>query len=223
MKKISHTNKYKKIFKIVALLLILVTSVLFFLFYRAFNTLKWGMSECLVWQSSSLSTRFIISQTEQDKITALTSDFANKIMIGKISLLKGFSVLRSFYKGPVFMALLNSSIQNQQTIFEQSYKTDYSSFENVPDHFFRQVMLDKIAPDSFSRVKKLLTTKRLYETKTSNGYVIPETIETFKKDISAVSFLKCLNIMKNTTNGEKIATSTTLFPVFELKKVIKNL
>lgn len=223
MNKYSHTNQLKKISKFVALLLILVTFILFFLLYRSFNTIKWGMSECLVWQSSSLSTRFIISNTKQNEITAFTSDFASQILLGNISLLNGYTVIRSFYEGPVFMALLKSSIKNQQAIFEKSNNIDYSAFNNVPTKFFNQVMLDKIAPDCFDRVKKLLIAKKTYETKTSNGYAIPEIIEAFKKNISIDSFSKCLNIMKDATNGDKTATCTILSPIVELKKVIKNL
>lgn len=200
-------------------ILILFAAVLAVAFFlnRGLGTVRWGMAECLRWQGMILSERFILQDQEYAKLEGLIEEYANKIEVGSISPEKGFPVLRALYKGPVLLAMLNSSVNKQ---FQLLQVPSLHACETISLQFFLGQSLGKVSQPDCEKVKSMLMEDKISETVTSNGLVIPESIESFKKEIGFDSLLNCLEIMnKANQNAGFIAGDKRLDSVEELRKV----
>lgn len=189
--------------------------------FRVYGTFRWGMAECLLWQGEQLKERFLLNDEEIVPMSRLVSEFAAKIASGTISPKKGFSLLRALYQGPVFSALLHKSVKNKLLFFEVARQTDLRRFEEISFRFFQGVESGKIHIDDWKKVRELMIEQKFREKLTSTGFVVPETIEIFKKDIGLTAFFYCLSIMEqaNKHMGEN-SLPGNLNPCDEIKKII---
>ncbi len=204
------------------ILLLTLTAILSgFFCYRSFTTARWGMAECLRWQGTELSERFIIDEKISSGLNSILQEFARQIESGDVSSLKGFAVLRALYSGPVMLALLHTSINNRLQTMEIAGFSDISSLATTSLRFFLLVKAGKIANEDWEKVKHQLMEKKFRKTLSNSGTTIPETIETFKKEIDQDSLLSCLELMfRASKNATTITESTTLDSIEELKKVV---
>lgn len=204
------------------ILLLTLTALLFgFFCYRSFTTARWGMAECLRWQGAELSERFIIDEKISSGLNSILQEFARQIESGSVSSLKGFAVLRALYSGPVMLAMLHASINNRLQTMEIAGLSDISNFNTTSLRFFLLVKDGKIANEDWEKVKHQLMEKKFRKTLSNSGTTIPETIETFKKEIDQDSLLSCLALMNRTSqNASTTASAAYLQPVEELEKII---
>lgn len=203
------------------LLLILAALSAGFLGYRSFATARWGMAECLRWQGTELSQRFILDDLTYSSLNSILKNFSRQIESGSVSSLKGFAVLRALYDGPVLLALLHTSINNRLQNFATAGLSDIESLSAVSLRFFFELKAGKIANEDWEKVKHLLLEKKFRKTLSNSGTTIPETIETFKKEIDQDSLLSCLALM-NRASHNAIGTpeNASLDSIEELKKVV---
>ncbi len=201
------------------LLVLLAVVVSGFLINRGLASLRWGMSECLRWQVKSLSERFIIAEEANSKLVGMVEGFAQKIDAGSISPMKGFAVLRAFYKGPLTLALLHSSIMNR--VKSDAAGTDLLSVEKTSLQFFSGSKAGKIAATDQDEVQGLLMEKRIVETPSALGLAIPEPVETFRKKIGQTALHACLARMEQISlSAGQTAGQAVLDPVIELQVVL---
>lgn len=210
------------------MLLLSATAILAFLGWRSLCTARWGMSECLQWQGMSLSDRFIIQDQKNKELTAMIDEFAQKIAAGSVSPQRGFAVLRAFYKGPVVLALLHSSIVNHIYSLEFSENTDLQSIEKTSLQFFLGVKSGKIPAADEEIVQEMLMEEKVCETTTSIGFIVPEQIKTFKKKIGLKDLFDCLAKMNQANNAAGLVAGiidgeATLDPIVELRTVLQKL
>ena len=214
-------NRGRGLFKAGILLLLAAAAITGFAAWRGLGTLRWGMSECLQWQATSLSDRFIIVDQEHQKLNAMVFEFAQKIEAGIISPLRGFEVLRAFYKGPVMLALVHASIINHIQSLAVPDGTDLPGIDRTCRQFFAGVQSGKIAPTDWESIQSVLIAKQICETASSIGFIVPEQIETFKKNIGLHTLLDCLAKMDQANRQTAISEeAATLDPVEELQKIL---
>ncbi len=198
-----------------------LSAVSAFVVWRGVLTLRQGMADCLVWQGTSLTDRFIITpETSHELITRINA-YAAKSAQGSNSIMSGFAVLRSFYDGPLMQALLHTSLAELARTIDAPEDIDRQSLENVAKQFFICVKTEKIAAADWQKVRSLLLEQNICETESSIGFVIPEQVESFRKKIGLKALIDCLTVMEqsipsNTLTGEEV----TLDPIDELAKVL---
>ncbi len=204
------------------ILLLTLTALLFgFFSYRSFTTARWGMAECLRWQGAELSERFIIDEKISSGLNSILQEFAGQIESGSVSSLKGFAVLRALYGGPVMLAMLHTSINNRLQTMEIAGLSDIQSLTAASLRFFMLVKDGKIADEDWEKVKHQLMEKKFRKTLSNSGTTIPETIETFKKEIDQDSLLSCLALMVRASKDATIMPeNASLDSIEELKNVV---
>lgn len=218
----SHNN-HRSFLKSGILLSLAVIFIFLFLYSRGMNTARWGMSECLKWQGTSLSERFILKEQDAKKLNSLLEVFSHKVESGNISPGRGFSILRAFYKGPLLLALLNSSVKNKLQTFDLVPRSEIAELEKISNLFFRGVKSGKIAEKEWKRVKKSLMEESFRKTHTSIGSVLPESIETFKKGIRQDALFNCLGLMNKINKlVELVENNESMEPVEELEETISQ-
>jgi hypothetical protein len=202
------------------LLFVIVLAVVFAAL--GMNTARWGMSECLQWQGSILSDRFILSESESEKMIAMIQKFAQQIEAGKVSPRRGFEVLRAFSTGPVTAALLHGSIIRHLRSLENLDETHFTMYQTASQRFFLGVKSGKIVPKDWDSVFNALMENRTSDTTTAIGMIIPEQIRVFHRKIGLAALLACLEKMiRITGNADLPPMDAEPDPVMELSQVLK--
>ncbi len=174
-----------------ALLLLVICALAVFAGWRVMGTLRWGMAECLRWQGEMLAERYILDKEEHSRLNGMVLDFSHRIEAGNVPMLRGFTVLRSFYAGPVSQALLHASIVSRLRMLEAPEGTSSQEVIEVSRIFFLGSKAGKVSPGDADAVQKMLMEQRISETATSIGFILPEQVECFKRNIGLSSLLEC--------------------------------
>ncbi|EKD83943.1 MAG: hypothetical protein ACD_39C00344G0002 [uncultured bacterium] len=210
-----------KWFKLIIVLLLCAVAILAFVAWRGTLTMRQGMADCLIWQAASLADRFSIDEENNHELVAEINEYAQRIAHGIDPVITGFEVLRSFYDGPLLLALLHTSLINRIDRIEAPEAFDRKNFSMVSLQFFLGVKSGKIADADWQKVRSLLMEQRICETESSIGFVIPEQVESFRKKISFQALSDCLALMDQaSSNAPPVAEQAILDPVLELKKVL---
>ena len=184
-------------------------------------TLRQGMADCLNWQANSLAERFIIDETKNRELLTEISGFSQRVADGRQPAMSGFAVLRSFYDGPLLLALLHTSLVNHTRAKPASEESEQQNIEKIALQFFSNVNRGKIIDADWQKVRSLLLEQKICETRSSIGFVIPEQVESFRRNIGQNALSDCIAIMQKACS--KAATpdnQTALDPAAELKKIL---
>lgn len=204
---------------LILLLAVIVGTV--FVAVRGLQTFRWGMAECLRWQGESLSERFFITDETSKQLVTMTGEFARQIESGAVSPLKGFTVLRAFYNGPLLLTLLHTSLTQSLHAAEMPEGIDASELADASLRFFFAAKQGKIALPAQKEIIDMLMEKRVVETPSALGLAIPEQTESFRKKLSQSTMLSCLKRMGQTSSGTAaIFPTAVLDPVSELRQII---
>lgn len=203
------------------ILLLAVLAVFAFMAVRGLQTVRWGMAECLRWQADSLSARFIIAEVSHQEMTAMVQEFARKIESGSVSPLRGFSVLRGFYNGPLLLALLHNSFVQRLRNSGIPEDTDLAGLEKASRLFFVNASLGKIDFAGQSEIRNLLMEEKIVDSPTALGLTIPEQVETFRKKMGQGAVLDCLKRMAELSSAtEVLSEAADINPSAELKQIL---
>lgn len=193
-------TQFKKHFKILvaatAAVLLLSLAAFSFFVYRGVVTWRWGVAECLVWQSENLTQRFILSEEEAESVHQLVQKLAQKVDAGELSPGLGMQVVASFYRGPVFMSLIHASLENY--LRQASLPTDFDAAEMLvaSANFFAAAEKAEIAATDFAEVEKILMNEKILQTATRIGLTLPEKTLTFRKHLGLAELMVCREKMK---------------------------
>ena len=202
-------------------LLLAVVAGFAFMAVRGLQTVRWGMAECLRWQADSLSERFIIAEVSHQEMTAMVQEFSRKIESGSISPLRGFSVLRGFYKGPFVLALLYYSFVQRLRDSEMPEDSDLANLEKTSRLFFVNARLGKINSAGQSEIHKLLMEEKIVDSPTALGLTIPEQVETFRKKMGQGAIFDCLKRMAELcSTTEALSETAEVDMTAELKQIL---
>jgi len=209
----------------IGLLLILAVIVLTgFVAIRGLQTFRWGMAECLRWQGESLSERFSVTDETSRQLVTMTGEFARQIESGAISPLKGFTVLRAFYNGPLLLTLLHTSLTQSLHATEMPEGIDTSELAGTSLRFFFAAKQGKIALPAQKEIIDMLMEKRVVETPSALGLAIPEQTESFRKKLSQSTMIDCLKRMGEiSSDTAALSPDTILESVSELRQIIAAL
>lgn len=179
-----------------AAVLLLSIAVFWFFAHRGVVTWRWGVAECLVWQGENLTQRFILSEEEAQPVQQLVEELAQKIDAGELSARQGMQVIASFYQGPVFMALIQASLENY--LRQASLPEDFVAAEMlaVSANFFKAAQNAEIAATDFAEIEKNLMNEKILQTATRIGLTLPEKTLTFRKHLSLAELMVCCDKMK---------------------------
>lgn len=207
--------------KIVVLVIACSFATLVFVAWRGMLTIRQGMADCLNWQGKSLAERFIIDDAGNRKLVAEVSVFAQRVIDGTQPAMSGFAILRSFYDGPLLLALLHTSLVNYVRTVATTEEINQQDVEKVSLQFFTGVSSGKVATADWQKVRGLLMEQKICETESSIGFVIPEQVESFRRKIGQKALFDCIAIMQQAcTKIDPVANQTVLDPVAELKKIL---
>lgn len=202
---------------------IFLSAVSAFVVWRGALTLRQGMADCLVWQGASLTDRFIISPETNRELVTRINTFAAKTAQGSNSIMSGFAILRSFYDGPLQLALLQTSLVNLAQTMEAPKDMDRQSIQNMAKQFFGGVEAKTIAAADWQKVRSQLMEQKICETESSIGFVIPEQIESFRKKIGLKALFDCLAVMKQSITSNALSgEESALDPIIELDKILAS-
>ncbi|OGK07701.1 MAG: hypothetical protein A2W80_19490 [Candidatus Riflebacteria bacterium GWC2_50_8] len=209
--------------KIAALVIACGCATLAFVAWRGMLTMRQGMADCLNWQGKSLAERFIIDDARNRELVAEVSGFAQRVTDGTQPAMSGFAVLRSFYDGPLLLALLHTSLANHVRTIATTEEIDLQDVEKVSLQFFTGVSNGKVATADWQKVRGLLMEQKICETESSIGFVIPEQVESFRRKIGQKALFDCIAIMQQAgSKTDPVASQTVLDPVAELKKILAS-
>lgn len=179
-----------------AVVLLPCICVFLFFAYRTTVTWRWGVAECLVWQSEMLTQRFILSEDEARGVHQLIKNLAKKVDSGKVSPGLGMQVVASFYRGPVFMALLHASLENY--LRQASLPEDFVAAEmlSASAGFFYAAERDEVAASDFAEIEKNLMSEKMQQTATGIGLPLSEKVLSFREDLDPAELAACREKMK---------------------------
>ncbi|MFZ5949868.1 MAG: hypothetical protein ACOYXC_04145 [Candidatus Rifleibacteriota bacterium] len=164
------------------------------LVHRGQQTLRWGVAECLIWQTAGLKDRFIIDQSLNDVITRQIKGFASSVKEGQAGLEHGGKVVRAFYRGRFMLALMSESLKH--LIDDRSAElNDSGSSRLIVGRFFSLVATQKIPAEKFAEIRRELMEEKTINTSTSTGLVLPEKIEVFKRSMDISQLRGCIEKM----------------------------
>lgn len=217
-KKVTNNAGFIKTGLIIILAVIALTV---FVAVRGLQTFRWGMAECLRWQGESLSERFFVTEDTNKQLMTMTGEFARQIESGAVSPLKGFTVLRAFYNGPLLLTLLHTSLTQSLHAAEMPDDTDTSELANTSLRFFFAAKQGKIELSAQKEIVEMLMEKRVVETPSALGLAIPEQTESFRKKLSQSTMLSCLKRMGEiSSDTAALSPDTILDPAAELKQIL---
>ncbi|PKL47220.1 MAG: hypothetical protein CVV42_13715 [Candidatus Riflebacteria bacterium HGW-Riflebacteria-2] len=209
--------------KIIALIVACTFGIFAFAAWRSMLTLRQGMADCLIWQSASLSERFILDEETSHEMVSAVKIFADNIAHGTQPGMSGFAILRAFYDGPLLLALMHTSIINRLSSIEAPEDFDRQNAEKVSRQFFSAVKDQRISAETWQKTRAMLLEKKLCQTESSIGFVIPEQIEGFRKKIGLKTLSECIVCMQQALTAADLAdTVSILDPVIELKKILNS-
>lgn len=217
-KKVTNHAGFIKIGLILLLAAIVGTG---FVAVRGLQTFRWGMAECLRWQGECLSERFLVADETSRQLVTMTGEFATQIESGAVSPLKGFTVLRAFYNGPLLLTLLHTSLTQSLHATEMPEYIDTSELAATSLRFFFAAKQGKIALPAQKEIIDMLMEKRVVETPSALGLAIPEQTESFRKKLSQTAMLSCLKRMGEiSSDTAALSPDTILDPAVELKQIL---
>ncbi len=215
------TCKTAGFIKVGLVLLLAAIAITGFVAVRGLQTFRWGMAECLRWQGESLSERFFVTDETSRQLVTMTGEFARQIESGTVSPLKGFTVLRAFYNGPLLLTLLHTSLIQSLHATEMPEGIDTSELTGISLRFFFAAKQGKIALPTQKEIIDMLMEKRVVETPSALGLAIPEQTESFRKKLSQSTMLGCLKRMGDiSSDTAAIFPTAELEPVSELRQII---
>lgn len=207
--------------KVVLLIIACIFATAAFAGWRGMLTLRQGMADCLNWQANSLAERFIIDETKNRELLTEISGFSQRVEDGTQPAMSGFAVLRSFYDGPLLLALLHTSLVNHIRAEPACEESEQQHIEKVALRFFSNVNRGKVTDADWQKVRSLLLEQKVCETRSSIGFVIPEQVESFRRNIGQKALSDCIAIMQKACSKDATPDNpTALDPAAELKKIL---
>ncbi len=191
--------------------LIFIALIFFAFCWKGMNNLRWGMAENLNWHVERLSNRYFIEGGEHQKICGIVSSFSAGILSGEKSIFKGFELLRAFENGPLFGALLISSLKLKFVDPANMELSEKAFYAKIFAMFFQGLKSGKVPLTELKKVRDLLIEERYFFSRTTSGIFIPEKIEMMRGTLASKTLSNCLEIMEKAIRGKSL-TETPILP-----------